>query len=61
MTRLQVLDNAVRTALRNGTLRSEISVPEWSRTYKLPQATIRRAWEDALTNITNSAAIGEGK
>jgi len=61
MTKLHTLTHAVRTAIKSGCLRSEISVPGWSLTYSLPMKTIREVWEAELTKATNSNQMAEGK
>ena len=61
MSKLQILRNAVQTAIKNGCPRSAISVPAWSATYSLSMKTIREVWEAELTKATNSNQMAEGK
>ena len=62
MTRLQVLHQAVRTAIAKGCDRKAISVPRWAETYCVTQKTVRDAWESELSKLPpNASQIVEGK
>jgi hypothetical protein len=62
MTRLQVLQGAVRCAIAHKTDRKSISVPKWAETYGVTQKLVRDTWEAELTKIEpNTREVGEGK
>lgn len=62
MTRAEVLLRAVRTAIRKGCDRKTISVPHWSKTYRVPQSQVRETWEAEMTKLPpNSIEGGDGK
>jgi hypothetical protein len=61
MSKLQILRNAVQTAIKNGCPRSAISVPAWALSYSVSQKHVREVWEAELTKATNSNQMAEGK
>lgn len=62
MTRQQVLETAIKAAIKNGCERNEIDVPEWAKTYSVTQKAVRDSWKAALTSIPpNSSIVVEGK
>ena len=61
MTRQQVLNKAVRTAIANKCDRKSIDVPAWAETYRVSQKQVRETWEAELTKLDPNSGVGEGK
>ncbi len=51
------LRNAVAAAIKSGTKRSDISVPEWALTYPpATEADVREEWAIALAKVAPNSA-----
>jgi hypothetical protein len=57
------LASAIRTAIRHGTLLSDINKSRWALTYgpDLTEQDVEAAWIHELTKETNARECGEGK